>query len=54
MVRDLVTRAQGAFDYAVTITEATPSWLTGSNWSQLFPQLAVAIGDAMPVMPQQT
>jgi molecular chaperone HscA len=54
LVRDLVVRAQRASDYAVTVTDTIPSWVTDENWSRLFPQLAVAIGGAMPVMPQQT
>jgi hypothetical protein len=30
-----------------------PSWITDPNWQVLYPQLAVAIGAAMPVMPEQ-
>ena len=53
MVQGLITRAQRESDYPVTVTDTTPGWITDMNWSQLFPQLAVAIGGAMPFMPQQ-
>lgn len=53
MVQGLITRAQHESEYPVTVTDTTPGWITDTNWSQLFPQLAVAIGGAMPFMPQQ-
>jgi molecular chaperone HscA len=54
MVRDFVARAQRESNYEVTITDAKPAWVTDPNMSRLYAQLAVAIGGAMPVMPQQT
>jgi hypothetical protein len=53
MIQGLITRAQRESDCPVTVTDTTPGWITDTNWSQLFPQLAVAIGGAMPFMPQQ-
>ena len=53
MVRDLVTRAEREFNFPVTLIDAIPDWMTDTNWRQVFPQLAVAIGGAMPVMPEQ-
>ena len=41
LVRDLVTRAQGAFDYAVTVTDATPNWVTDE---QLEPTISATGG----------
>ena len=53
MVQDLINRAQRQSNYPVTLTDTTPIWIADTNWSQLFPQLAVAIGGAMPNMPEQ-
>jgi molecular chaperone DnaK (HSP70) len=53
MVQSLITRAQRESDFPVTVTDTLPGWITETNWSQLFPQLAVAIGGAMPNMPEQ-
>jgi molecular chaperone DnaK (HSP70) len=53
MVQDLINRAQRESNYPVTLTDTTPDWIADTNWSKLFPQLAVAIGGAMPNMPEQ-
>ena len=53
MVQDLINRAQREWNYPVTLTDTTPDWIADTNWSRLFPQLAVAIGGAMPNMPEQ-
>ena len=53
MVRDLITRAQQECHYPVTVTDPLPDWVADTNWSQVYPQLAVAIGGAMPLMPEQ-
>jgi molecular chaperone HscA len=53
MVKGLIHRAQRESNYPVTLTDTTPVWIADTNWSQLFPQLAVSIGGAMPNMPEQ-
>jgi molecular chaperone HscA len=51
MVRELVSRAQS--DPPVKLIDAAPQWTKRTSWSTAFPQLAVAVGGAMPVMPEQ-
>jgi molecular chaperone DnaK (HSP70) len=53
MVQELINRARREWNYPVTLTDTTPVWIADTNWSRLFPQLAVAIGGAMPNMPEQ-
>jgi hypothetical protein len=53
MAKGLIRRAQRESNYPVTLTDTTPVWIADTNWSQLFPQLAVSIGGAMPNMPEQ-
>jgi hypothetical protein len=31
----------------------TPPWVVGTNWNVAFRQLAVALGGAMPSLPEQ-
>jgi hypothetical protein len=51
MVRELVSRAKS--DPPVKLIDAAPKWTKRTSWSTAFPQLAVAVGGAMPVMPEQ-
>jgi molecular chaperone HscA len=56
-VRDLPERSRPADahpDIQITVEDHTPSWLENENWAGLYPQLAVAIGGAMPTLPRQT
>jgi molecular chaperone DnaK (HSP70) len=53
MVRQLIARAEQADLYPVTLVDATPQWSRQASWSPAFAQLAVAVGGAMPVMPEQ-
>jgi molecular chaperone HscA len=52
MVKDLLAQVNQVSLHPVTRTDVMPSWLD-ANLSQLFPQLAVALGGAMPVLPEQ-
>jgi hypothetical protein len=51
MVCKLVSRAQS--DPPVKLIDAAPQWTKRTSWSPAFAQLAVAVGGAMPVMPEQ-
>ena len=53
MVRELIPRARREQNYPVTSVDPTPEWVGAASWSPAFPQLAVAVGGAMPVMPEQ-
>ena len=53
MVRELLARAKQTDLYAVTLVDAAPQWSRQASWSPAFAQLAVAVGGAMPVMPEQ-
>jgi hypothetical protein len=33
--------------------DPTPPWVAGTNWNVAFRQLAVAVGGAMPSLPEQ-
>jgi Hsp70 protein len=53
MVSELITRAERELEYSVTQAKARPRWVESASWSAAFSQLAVAVGGAMPVMPEQ-
>ena len=53
MVRELLARTKQTDLYAVTLVDAAPQWSRQASWSPAFAQLAVAVGGAMPVMPEQ-
>jgi molecular chaperone HscA len=53
MVRELLARAKQTDLYPVTLVDAAPPWSKQASWSPAFTQLAVAVGGAMPVMPEQ-
>jgi hypothetical protein len=38
---------------SVVAENATPDWVATTNWHIAFRQLAVAIGGAMPTLPEQ-
>jgi molecular chaperone DnaK (HSP70) len=53
MVRELIRRAEREQQYPVMRMDAAPQWARAASWKTAFPQLAVAVGGAMPVMPEQ-
>jgi molecular chaperone HscA len=53
MVRELIARAKRLDLYPVAPIDAAPQWSMQASWSPAFAQLAVAVGGAMPVMPEQ-
>lgn len=53
MVRELVSQAHREGRFPVKLIEAAPAWSGRATWKQAFAQLAVAVGGAMPAMPEQ-
>lgn len=53
MVRALISEASREGKFPVRLIEAAPAWSRRATWRTAFAQLAVAVGGAMPAMPEQ-
>ena len=53
MVHALIDQARKSGAYPVKLVAGAPPWSRKTTWAPAFAQLAVAVGGAMPVMPQQ-